>query len=155
MFASIASTYRRSADSSAAFERAKHCGAATSARASSDRDCCCSLVSGGAIVALADVAAVRPWAEYVPYCVAKSCVVGLVRALAVALAPTVRVNAVAPGPVLFPEGFDPAAREREIARTVLRREGSAADVAAAVAFLAREDYVTGTLLPVDGGRLLT
>ena len=110
---------------------------------------------GGTIVALADVAAVRPWAEYIPYCVAKSCVVGLVRALAVALAPSVRVNAVAPGPVLFPEGFDPAAREREIARTVLRREGSAGDVAAAVAFLARQDYVTGALLPVDGGRLLT
>ena len=110
---------------------------------------------GGSIVAIADVAAVHPWADYVPYCVAKSCVVGLVRGLARALAPKVRVNAVAPGPVLFPEGFDPRAREREIARTALGREGSAADVAAAVAFLARDDYVTGALLPVDGGRLLT
>lgn len=110
---------------------------------------------GGSIVAIADVAAVDPWADYVPYCVAKSCVVGLVRGLARALAPKVRVNAVAPGPVLFPEGFDSKAREREIARTAVGREGSAADVAAAVAFLARDEYVTGALLPVDGGRLLT
>lgn len=109
---------------------------------------------GGCIVAIADVAAVRPWADYLPYCVAKACVVGLMRSLAAALGPSVRVNAVAPGPVLFPEGFDPAARAREIARTVLGREGAAADVAAAVAFLARDDYVTGALLPVDGGRLL-
>ena len=110
---------------------------------------------GGAIVAIADVAAVHPWADYIPYCVAKSCVVGLVRGLARQLAPKVRVNAVAPGPVLFPDGFDPKARAREIARTALGREGSAADVAAAVVFLARDEYVTGALLPVDGGRLLT
>jgi pteridine reductase len=109
----------------------------------------------GCIVAIADVAAIRPWADYVPYCVAKSCVVGLVKNLAVRLAPAIRVNAILPGPVLFPDGFDPAARRREIARTVLRREGSAADIASAVAFLAQADYVTGAVLPVDGGRLLT
>jgi NAD(P)-dependent dehydrogenase (short-subunit alcohol dehydrogenase family) len=111
--------------------------------------------SGGAIVAIADVAAIQPWADYIPYCVAKSCVLGLVRGLAMDLAPRVRVNAVAPGPVLFPDGFDSAAREREIARTALRRQGRAEDVAGAVTFLAESDYITGTVLPVDGGRLLT
>ena len=109
---------------------------------------------GGAIVAFADVAALRPWAQYVPYCVSKSCVAGLVEQLAIELAPKVRVNAVAPGPVLFPEGFDPTLRQREIDRTLLRREGSPADVAAAVLFLAQADYITGVVLPVDGGRLL-
>lgn len=109
---------------------------------------------GGAIVAIADVAALRPWAEYAPYCAAKGAVVELTRQLAVELAPAVRVNAVAPGPVLFPDDFPEEARRREIARTLLRRQGSAEDVADAVLFLARSDYITGVVLPVDGGRLL-
>ena len=109
---------------------------------------------GGAIVALADVAALQPWAEYGAYCAAKATVVGLVHGLARELAPLVRVNAVAPGPVLFPEQFDPLQRQQEIARTLLRREGGAEEVASAVLFLARSDYVTGVVLPVDGGRLL-
>jgi len=108
----------------------------------------------GCIVALADVAALRPWADYIPYCIAKRGVVALAQSLAVSLAPAVRVNAIAPGPVLFPDDFPAAARAREIARTQLRREGSAADIAAAVRYLAAADYVTGTVLPVDGGRLL-
>lgn len=108
----------------------------------------------GCIVALADVAAIRPWGDYVPYCVAKRAVVALTQSLAVRLAPQVRVNAIAPGPVLFPPDFSPAARAREIARTQLRRAGSPEDVAAAVRFLAVNEYVTGTVLSVDGGRLL-
>ncbi|MBI1818010.1 MAG: SDR family oxidoreductase [Deltaproteobacteria bacterium] len=108
----------------------------------------------GAIVAFADVAAIRPWVDYIPYSIAKSCVVALVRDLARELAPQVRVNAIAPGPVLFPDGFDPALRQREIDRTLLRRAGTAQDIADAVLFLARSDYITGVVLPVDGGRLL-
>lgn len=109
---------------------------------------------GGCIVALADVAAMRPWADYLPYCVAKRGVVALVEDLARRLAPQVRVNAIGPGPVLFPDDFPAAARAREIARTQLRRAGTPADIAAAVRYLATNEYVTGTLLPVDGGRLL-
>ncbi|HVN84632.1 MAG TPA: SDR family oxidoreductase [Candidatus Binatia bacterium] len=108
----------------------------------------------GAIVATADVAAIRPWGEYGPYAASKSALVGLVQGLAAELAPEVRVNAVAPGPVLFPPDYDPVLRQREIDRTALGREGSADDVAAAVEFLARSDYITGVVLPVDGGRLL-
>jgi pteridine reductase len=107
---------------------------------------------GGCIVALGDVAAMHPWADFVPYCVAKRAVVAHAMGLARALAPTVRVNVVAPGPVLFPPDFPAAARRREIARTLLRRAGSARDVAEAVAYLARADYITGVVLPVDGGR---
>jgi NAD(P)-dependent dehydrogenase (short-subunit alcohol dehydrogenase family) len=108
----------------------------------------------GCIVALADVAALRPWADYVPYCVAKRAVVALVHELARRLAPQVRVNAIAPGPVLFPADFPAAARAREVARTRLRRAGTPRDVSAAIRYLATSEYVTGTVLPVDGGRLL-
>jgi pteridine reductase len=108
----------------------------------------------GCIVALADVAALRPWADYIPYCVAKRALVALTQELARRLAPQVRVNAIAPGPVLFPDDFPAEARAREIARTRLGRAGDPRDISAAVGYLARSDYVTGTLLPVDGGRLL-
>ncbi len=109
---------------------------------------------GGSIVALADVAALRPWRGYLAYNIAKAGVVALVRTLAKELAPEVRVNAIAPGPVLFPPGFDPQARQREIERTLLKREGLPDHVADAALFLCRNDYVTGVVLPVDGGRLL-
>lgn len=108
----------------------------------------------GCIVAMADVAALRPWGDYLPYCVAKRAVVALVQDYARRWAPEVRVNAIAPGPVLFPEGFPAEARASELAHTALGREGSPDDVAAAVLYLAANDYVTGVLLPVDGGRLL-
>ena len=108
----------------------------------------------GSIVALADVAALRPWADYIPYCLAKRAVVAAVQSLARQLAPQVRVNAIAPGPVLFPPDFPAAARAREIARTQLRREGTPEDIGAAALFLASSPYITGTVLPVDGGRLL-
>ena len=107
---------------------------------------------GGCIVALGDVAALRPWGDYVPYCVAKRAVVAHAMRLARDLAPTVRVNVIAPGPVLFPPDFPAAARRREIGRTLLRRAGSARDIAEAVTYLARAEYVTGVVLPVDGGR---
>lgn len=107
----------------------------------------------GCIVALADVAALRPWRQYLAYNVAKAGVVALVRTLARELAPEVRVNAIAPGPVLFPPDFAPEQRHQEIERTLLKREGRPENVADAVLFLARNDYVTGVILPVDGGRL--
>ncbi|HVO25209.1 MAG TPA: SDR family oxidoreductase [Candidatus Margulisiibacteriota bacterium] len=110
---------------------------------------------GGCIVTLADVAGIRPWVDYLPYSVAKAGIITLTHALAKELAPSVRVNAIAPGPVLFPEDFDPAIRQREIERTLLKREGDPQNIADAALFLIRNDYVTGAVLPVDGGRLLT
>jgi pteridine reductase len=109
---------------------------------------------GGAIVTMADVAGLRPWTDHLPYSIAKACVIALTRALAQELAPSVRVNAVAPGPVLFPEGFDVAAKAREVGRTLLKREGDPTNVADAVLALVRNDYITGAVLPVDGGRVL-
>lgn len=109
----------------------------------------------GCIIALADVAALRPWSEYIPYCVAKSCVIALTRTLAAELAPEVRVNCVAPGPILFPEDFTAEARRREVNRTLLRRQGDPQQISEAVLLLARDEYMTGTVIPVDAGRLLT
>jgi NAD(P)-dependent dehydrogenase (short-subunit alcohol dehydrogenase family) len=110
---------------------------------------------GGVVIALADVAGLRPWADYLPYSVAKAGVIALTQGLAKALAPAVRVNAIAPGPILFPDDYDRDLREREIARTLLRREGAPQHIADAILALVRNDYITGVILPVDGGRMLT
>jgi NAD(P)-dependent dehydrogenase (short-subunit alcohol dehydrogenase family) len=108
----------------------------------------------GAIVALADVAGIRPWANYAPYCIAKSCVIAYAEALATRLAPAVRINCIAPGPILFPPSYELDAQRREVSRTLLKRQGDPGEISEAVLYLARSDYVTGTVLPVDGGRLL-
>jgi len=109
----------------------------------------------GKIVNMADIAGMEPWPAYVPHCVSKAGVVMLTKALARALAPDITVNAVAPGAVLLPEGWDEKAREHIRETTPLERLGDPADVVAAVRFLtAGTDYVTGTVLVVDGGRLI-
>lgn len=109
----------------------------------------------GKIVNLADVAGFEPWPQYVPHCVSKAGVVMLTKALARALAPDVAVNAVAPGPVLLPETWDQATRAHIRDTTPLGRLGEPADVVAAVRFLLEgSDFVTGTVVVVDGGRLI-
>lgn len=108
----------------------------------------------GRIVNIADIAATIPWPSYLPYSMSKAGIIALTRGLAKALAPVVLVNAVAPGPVLVPEDFSEADIQKAVAPTLLKRVGSAEDVAAAVVFLLSSDYITGVTLPVDGGRLL-
>jgi len=109
----------------------------------------------GKIVFLADVAAFEPWPNYLPHGVSKAGLVLLTRTLAKALAPEIAVNAVAPGPVLLPEDWDPDTRARVAQRTPLARLGHPDDVVAAVRFLVEgTDFVTGTTLVVDGGRLV-
>ena len=109
----------------------------------------------GAIVNITDIHAERPLKNYVVYSVAKAGLVGLTRSLARELAPEVRVNAVAPGPILWPddETFDELSRQRIISHTPLKREGTPEDIAKAVHFLLAEaTYVTGETINVDGGR---
>ena len=109
----------------------------------------------GAIVNITDIHAERPLKNYVVYSVAKAGLVGLTRSLARELAPEVRVNAVAPGPILWPDddAFDELSRQRIISHTPLRREGTPEDIAKAVHFLlADATYVTGDTINVDGGR---
>jgi NAD(P)-dependent dehydrogenase (short-subunit alcohol dehydrogenase family) len=86
------------------------------------------------------------------HCVSKAGVVALTENLAKTLAPGIRVNAVAPGPVELPVGWDDAAAQRILDTTPLRRMGRVDDVVNAVLFLLESDFITGSTLVVDGGR---
>jgi pteridine reductase len=111
--------------------------------------------TSGLIINLVDIHGVRPLRGYAVYSIAKAGLINLTRALARELAPEVRVNAVAPGPVMWPDSLDPGLREEIISRTLLKRAGSPLDVARAVLFFAQDaPYVTGQILAVDGGRSL-
>src|SRR5919198_1015875 len=104
----------------------------------------------GCVVMIEDVAAYEPWPSFAAHCAAKAAQAMLTRVLARALAPEVRVCGVAPGPV----AVEPGQEERRAAETLLGRLGSPEDVAAAVMYLVEAEFVTGTSLVVDGGRLL-
>ena len=109
---------------------------------------------GGVIVNIGDWAGLRPYRGYLPYCVSKAGIVALTSGLAKALAPEVRVNCVAPGPVLPPEDYTAAERAQLTQLTPLKRLGSPEDVARMVRFLVTEaDFCTGGVYLVDGGRL--
>jgi pteridine reductase len=108
--------------------------------------------SGGAIVNIADLAAFETWRGYIPHSITKAGIVQMTRALAHALAPKIRVNAIAPGPVLLPEGWTQEQADKLIATTPLGQLGSPDDVAQAVLYLLSADYVTGETIIVDGGR---
>jgi pteridine reductase len=106
---------------------------------------------GGAIVNISDIAGLRPWRRYPIHSVSKAGVEMLTRVAALALAPRIRVNAVAPGPILRPERLD-ASRWEELGQALpLRRVGQPEDAARAVRFLLENDYITGETLVVDGG----
>ncbi|MDH4284009.1 MAG: pteridine reductase [Gallionellaceae bacterium] len=110
----------------------------------------------GAIVNIADIHAERPMHGHLLYSVAKAGLTALTRALAQEMAPQVRVNAVAPGVIIWPEGDgwnDEEKRRKIVAHTLLKREGEPEDVARTVQFLLNDaPYVTGQVIAVDGGR---
>ena len=112
--------------------------------------------SRGCIVNITDIHAERPLKGYPLYCAAKAGLLGLTRALALELGPEVRVNAVAPGAIEWPQSqndFPPAERAAIIDHTLLKRVGSPADIARTVKFLVFDaPYVTGQVINVDGGR---
>jgi len=111
-----------------------------------------AMTDGGCIVNIADLAAFEAWKGYIPHAITKAGIVQMTRGLAHALAPRIRVNAVAPGAVLLPEGATQAEADRLISTTPLGRLGTAEDVAQAVMYLICADFVTGETLIVDGGR---
>lgn len=111
--------------------------------------------AGGSVVNVLDTGYDEAWPSYVPYVASKAALASVTRGLARALAPRVRVNGVAPGPVLLPRDADSAAeREAAARRTALGRVGSPEDVAQAVLYLAEAGYVTGEIVRVDGGQHL-
>jgi pteridine reductase len=108
----------------------------------------------GLIINIVDIHALRPLKRHPVYSIAKAGLAMLTRSLARELGPDVRVNGIAPGPVLWPEGgMDEALKREIIAKTALKRPGTPQDVARAVLFLAKDaPYVTGQIIAVDGGR---
>ncbi len=110
----------------------------------------------GLVLNIADIHAFRPLKRHTVYCAAKAGLVMLTQSLARELAPEARANAIAPGPILWPEaGLDPQLKARVLARTALKRIGTPEDVARAALFFVRDaPYVTGQVLPVDGGRTI-
>lgn len=106
----------------------------------------------GAIVNIADLAAYESWIGYVPHGISKAGVVRMTKSLAKVLGPRIRVNAVAPGAVLLPEGFSQAEAAHLAETAPLRRLGDPRDVSDAVLYLLKADFVTGETLIVDGGR---
>lgn len=108
----------------------------------------------GAVVNVLDLSAFQPWSEHPAHAVSKAALAQLTRVQARALAPDVRVNAVAPGAVLPPEGYAPERLEELRAHTPLGTLGTPDDVVRAVVFLAGAAFITGQILAVDGGRLL-
>lgn len=112
-----------------------------------------TLAGGGCVLNLGDIAGDRPAPGFAHYCVSKAAVHHLTRALALELAPQVRVNAIAPGTVLPPESLDPSALVALAATIPAGRFGTAADIAGLAVHLAlRSPYVTGQVWAVDGGR---
>jgi pteridine reductase len=114
--------------------------------------------TAGVIVNITDIHADRPLKNYVAYSIAKTGLAGLTRSLARELGPEIRVNAVAPGAIVWPEdgSFDEVARQRVISHTLLKRTGDPDDIARAVYyFVAEAPYVTGQILAVDGGRSIS
>lgn len=111
-------------------------------------------ISNGLIVNIADIHGMRPLSRHPVYSIAKAGVIMLTRSLAKELGPSIRVNAIAPGPVMWPEdGMDRELQSRIVDLTALKRPGAPEDVARAVLFFATDaPYVTGQILAVDGGR---
>jgi NAD(P)-dependent dehydrogenase (short-subunit alcohol dehydrogenase family) len=109
--------------------------------------------SRGVIINFADIGGILPWPGYIPHCASKAGVIMLTKCLAKALAPEVRVNAIAPGTITM--SGDPSEWEAEfIRRAPLHRTGTPGDVADAVSFLIHAKFMTGQVLIVDGGRTL-
>lgn len=109
----------------------------------------------GKIINFADWAAIRPYGDYLPYCVSKAGIICLTKSLAKALGPKVQVNAIAPGPILLPPEVDAKERRAIINATLVKRIGSPQDIVNSVLFLIEgSDFITGHTLMVDGGRLI-
>ncbi|MDH5388039.1 MAG: pteridine reductase [Gammaproteobacteria bacterium] len=112
--------------------------------------------TSGCIINMVDIHAFRPMKSHPVYCAAKAGLAMLTQSLAKELGPEIRVNGIGPGAILWPDNdMDEATKKRIIERTALKRHGEPKDIAKAILFLVRDaDYITGHIVPVDGGRSL-
>jgi NAD(P)-dependent dehydrogenase (short-subunit alcohol dehydrogenase family) len=108
----------------------------------------------GKIINFADVGGITPWANYTMYCAAKAGLISVTKSLAKELAPAVCVNAIAPGMVSFPDDGDQAEYKKQLKMIPANRKGTPEEIAAAMIFLLKNDYITGQTLNVDGGRCI-
>ncbi len=115
------------------------------------RECAKKMTDGGLIVNITDVGAQKTWSRYPSYTVSKAALEALTRVLARALAPTIRVNAIAPGFVLKSEVVSAEEWERLINRIPLKRSARSEEIASALEFLLENEYITGQTIVVDGG----
>lgn len=111
--------------------------------------------SNGCIINIVDIHAERPLKTFPIYSMAKAGLVMMTKSLACELGPDIRVNAVAPGAILWPENLDEVAKQRIVSRTFLKRQGEPNDISKTILYLIKDaDYVTGQIIAVDGGRSL-
>lgn len=108
----------------------------------------------GRIINIADWSGLRPYQNYLPYCVSKGGLITLTQALAKALAPEILVTAVCPGPILPPEDLSPQEKAHVAKKTLVGKWGCPEDIARMVVFLAEQEFVTGSYHLVDGGEYL-
>ena len=112
-------------------------------------------VTNGAIINMLDIYAYLPLKNHSLYCAAKAANAMLVKSLALEMAPKVRVNGIAPGAILWPENSDASQQKAILAKIPLQKRGSPESIVQAVLFLLANEYITGEVIRIDGGRLLT
>ena len=108
--------------------------------------------TSAAIINLVDVAAIKPWGEYGPYCASRTGMIGLTKSLAKELAPAVTVNAIAPGIVTWPGKMDSSEEQKQLKLIPAARFGEPKEITRTIEFLLNNDYITGQVVCVDGGR---
>ena len=108
----------------------------------------------GKIINIADIGAIRPWAQYVLYCSSKAGLIGATKALAKELAPRVCVNSISPGIVTWPDGSEDVEKKKQLSLIPMDRFGQPDEITRAIIFLLENDYIIGQNINIDGGRVI-
>jgi glucose 1-dehydrogenase len=108
----------------------------------------------GKIINLVDIGGIRPWANYSVYCGSKAGLIAATKSMAKELAPAICVNAIAPGVITWPKGFSEEGKKRQLAFIPAGRTGYTSEITSAIIFLLENDYITGQILNIDGGRCI-
>lgn len=106
------------------------------------------------IINMVDIGAIRPWAGYTMYCASKAGLIAATKSMAKEYAPAVCVNAIAPGVIAWPEGFTEKDKARQLSMVPAARSGKISDITSTLMFLLQNDYITGQVINVDGGRCI-